>query len=171
MSATITPATTPEDFAAFADLFRQYVDWCRARYSSDAWFVDNVFGHQAVAAELSDLSGKYSLPAGRAFLARHGSQTVACGAYRWRGPGVVEMKRLFVTDGHKGKGYGRQMCQALIDAAAADGGRLILLDTAHLLHEAIALYESMGFMRRTPYNDYPPEVMRYIIFMERPLAA
>jgi GNAT superfamily N-acetyltransferase len=167
MSAVISPATTLQDFATFAELVGEYVDWCRARYSEDAWFVDQVFDRQSVDAELRDLPATYSLPAGRAFLAREGDAVVGCAAYRWRGSDVVEMKRLFVR--HRGKGYGRQICRTLFAAAQADGARLMLLDTAHLLHEAIALYESMGFARRDPYNDYPPELMRYIIFMERPL--
>ena len=169
MSATISPATTPQDFADFAALVGEYVDWCRVRYCDDAWFVDQALSHQSLEAELSDLASKYSLPAGRAFLARDGGKPVGCAAYRWRVPGVVEMKRLFVPDTHKGKGYGRQISKALIDSARADGCRLMLLDTANLLREAITLYESLGFVRRAPYNDYPPELMRYIIFMERPL--
>jgi GNAT superfamily N-acetyltransferase len=169
MPATITPAETPADFEAFAGLVAEYVDWCRARYRDDAWFVDAALGHQSLAAEIEGIAAKYSPPAGRAFLARDGEQIVACGAYRWRGEGVVEMKRVFVPDRFKGKGHGRQLCEALIAAARADGCTTMLLDTANLLTEAIALYESLGFARRDPYNDYPPELMRYIIFMERSL--
>ena len=43
------------------------------------------------------------------------------------------------------------------------------LDTAHLFHEAIALYETLGFRRCAPYNEYPQELKPYIVFMEREL--
>ena len=45
------------------------------------------------------------------------------------------------------------------------------LDTANLLVEAIGLYESFGFKRRSPYQSYPPKLMPYIVFMEMPIEA
>lgn len=165
MSFTITLATTPDDFRTFGSLISEYVAWCRARYSGDPWFVDQALSHQSLDAELQDLPRKYSLPTGRAFIAREDGEPCGCGAYRWRGDGVVEMKRLFVLPQFAGKGYGRKLCTALIDAARQDGCKTMLLDTAHLLHEAIALYESLGFRRIEPYNEYPPELMQYLIFM------
>jgi GNAT superfamily N-acetyltransferase len=169
LKITITPAASADDFAAFAAMIGDYVAWCRERYSGDSWFVDQALSHQSLDAELQNLAQKYSPPAGRAFLAREGEKICGCGAYRWRGEDVVEMKRLFVPRQFAGKGFGRQICNALIASARADNCRVMLLDTANLLREAIALYDSLGFRRCDAYNDYPPELMRYIIFMELPL--
>ena len=171
MSFTITQAASAEDFESFGALIADYVEWCRARYSDDKWFVDQTLSHQSLDSELQDLAKKYTPPTGRAFIAREEGRPCGCAAYRWRGEGVVEMKRLFVPPAFKGKGYGRKICDALIASARADGCTTMLLDTANLMREAIALYESVGFRRCAPYNDYPPELMRYLIFMELPLRA
>lgn len=157
------------DYAAFAEVCRAYLDWCRARYREMPWFVEEVFGHQAFDAELEVLAAKYGPPAGRTMIAVADGRVVAGGAYHAMEDGVCELKRLYVTDGARGLGLGRKLSEALVASARADGFRLIRLDTAHLLVEAIAMYESMGFQRIAPYRDYPDRLMPYLVFMERPL--
>ncbi|MFN8831179.1 MAG: GNAT family N-acetyltransferase [Labrys sp. (in: a-proteobacteria)] len=169
MPLTVEPAVSTADFDAFADLVTDYVNWCRERYKDDVWFVDQALSHQSLDAELRDLARKYSLPHGRAFIARADGVVCGCGAYRWIGTDIVEMKRLFVHAGFAGKGFGRELCRALMTAAKQDGCRFMRLDTARKLHEAIALYTSLGFRQIAPYNDYPPELMEHIIFLERAL--
>jgi putative acetyltransferase len=80
------------------------------------------------------------------------------------------MKRLFVPDQFRGKGYGRKLCEALIQSAREDRFKLMRLDTGDRLTEAISLYQSFGFRPCAPYNEYPDNLMPYIVFMERPLA-
>ena len=170
MPVAVLPVATAEDYATFGSLIRDYVDWCRGRYLNDAWFVDQTLSHQSLDSELAALPAKYGPPEGKAFLVWDDDQACGCGAYRWRSEDTVEVKRMFVPDRFKGRGFGRLMCRTLIASAAADGATLMQLDTANLLHEAIALYESVGFRPCAPYNEYPPELMPYLIFMDRPLA-
>lgn len=165
----ITPAESASDFAAFANLVSDYVAWCRERYRGDTWFVDTILSHQSLASELKDLPLKYTPPKGRAVLARENGVICGCGAYRWIGDGIVEMKRVFVPSAFAGKGLGRSICETMMQFARQDGATLMRLDTAHLFHEAIALYEKLGFTRCAPYNDYPRELKPYIVFMEREL--
>ena len=65
MSDLIHTATTASDYDAFAALVTQYVEWSRKRYQDDAWFVEQVFGHQSLASELPTLSTKYGPPQGQ----------------------------------------------------------------------------------------------------------
>ena len=166
----ITSAATAADYAAFATLVRDYVDWCRARYAQEAWLVDRVFSEQALARELEDLAASYAPPHGRVLLAREAGEICGGGAYRRLSAEACEMKRLFVRERFRGKGFGRALCNALVAAAARDGFKFMRLDTMSLMTGAIALYESAGFRPCAPYNDYPAEVMRYIRFMELGLA-
>jgi GNAT superfamily N-acetyltransferase len=170
MSDIIFGAATASDYDAFARLIRQYVEWCRDRYQDDAWFIDQVLSQQSWERELENLSVSYGPPNGRTFLARHEGQICGCGAYRRRSSAVCEMKRLFVLDQFHGKGYGRKLCEEIIRSARNDRFKIMRLDTANLMTEAITMYQSFGFRDGAPYNVYPENLMRYIVFMEMPLA-
>jgi GNAT superfamily N-acetyltransferase len=167
----VIPATTREHFRAFATLMREYVEWCREKYSGDTWFIDAVVGNQSLEEELQELSSLYGLPNGRAFLARSGDEIVGCIAYQRLSDTICQMKRLFVRPAAQGHGTGRRLCLAAIDAARNDGYDLMRLDAANFLTDAIALYRSIGFRDRPANNDYPDDFLPYIVFMEMPLAA
>src|SRR5215204_7304896 len=110
----ITSAATAADYAAFATLVRDYVDWCRARYAQEAWLVDRVFSEQALARELEDLAASYAPPHGRVLLAREAGEICGGGAYRRLSAEACEMKRLFVPERFRGKGFGRALCNSLL---------------------------------------------------------
>ena len=162
-------AETPEDFEAFGSVCRAYVEWCRERYADMPWFVEEVFGFQALDEELKGLAQKYGQPAGRTLLVMGSDGVMAGGAYRRLSDTACELKRLFVTDGARGLGLGRKLSDALIGAAIADGYSTIQLDTGNRLTEAIAMYESMGFKAIEPYQTYPERLVPYLVFMEKPL--
>jgi len=166
MTEMIVTAETADHYNAFAELVREYVDWCRARYSHEKWFVDAAFSHQSLNTELERLSRSYGPPNGRTLLAVRDGQVCGCGAYRKLSDGVCEMKRLFVPERFQGSGTGRRLCDALVAAAKADGFEVMRLDTGNLLTEAIRLYRSAGFQDCAPYHDYPSELMPYLVFME-----
>jgi GNAT superfamily N-acetyltransferase len=165
----IIPATTDAHYGEFATMVREYVEWCRERYAGDKWFVETVFGHQALDEELQSLASSYGPPKGRTFLAIVGGEVVGCVAYRKLSDTICEMKRLFVRKAGQGHGIGRRLCLTVIDAARDDNYALMRLDTANLLTEAIALYRSVGFSDCPPYHIYPDALMPYIVFMEKPL--
>ena len=171
MAHEIFSAQSPGDYDAFAGLIRRYVDWCRDRYREDAWFVDQALSHQSLDGELTQLETVYGPPHGRTFLVRADGELCGCAAYHRLEEGVCEMKRLFISDRFQGRGIGRELGEALIRSATAEGFTLMRLDTASLLTEAIALYQSLGFRRCAPYKLYPERLMGYLVFMERPLGA
>ena len=165
----IAAATTAEDYQCFAALVREYVDWCSERYADEPGFMKQVFGHQAIESELQAPESSYGPPVGRTLLARADGEAVGCIAYRRIGNAICEMKRLYVRKTDHGRGTGRRLCLALLDAARQDGYALVRLDTASRLAEAIALYRSLGFRGCPAYNHYPPELADHIVYMELPL--
>ena len=169
MTEHIREASTAADFDDFARLVGEYVAWTRGRYRDDASYVDRIFGHQSLAAEIDALSTVYGRPHGRTLLAVRDDEVCGVVAYRRLADGSCEMKRLFVADRHKGLGIGRRLCEALIEAARDDGYALMRLDTGSRLDEAIAMYESLGFRRCRPHHDYPADLMAALVFMEKPL--
>jgi GNAT superfamily N-acetyltransferase len=160
-------ATTESDYDTFARLVREYIGWCRDSYKEAEWFMR--LTHQWLEHEFEDLAVSYGPPNGRAFLACHESQICGCGAYHKLTDEVCEMKRLFIPVQFRGKGYGRKLCEVILQSAKDDQYKLMRLDTADFLTQAIAMYETFGFRPCAPYNAHPDYVMPHIVFMERPL--
>jgi GNAT superfamily N-acetyltransferase len=168
---TIHEANTPEDYAAFGALIREYVEWCRSRYAHEPWLVDQVFSYQSLDEELRLLPAAYGPPNGRSLLAIADGEVRGAVAYRKLSEHVCEMKRMFVPSRFHGQGLGAQLCKALIVRAEADGFHTMRLDTAAAFTEAINLYRSFGFTECPPYIDYPERMKPMIVFMEKALAA
>ncbi len=166
----IRSAISDRDYHAFGGVVRDYVAWCRNRYADDQWIINVAFSQQSLGTELKDLSVTYGPPNGKTLLAVVDGEIQGACAYRRLSADICEMKKMFVRSGCQGKGIGQQLGQAIIDLARKDGFTLMRLDTASLLKEAIAMYQSMGFKECPAYNEYPPELLPYVVWMELPLA-
>ncbi len=143
-------ATSPRDLDMARRLFRAY----QGELGVD-------LGFQAFERELAELPGAYAPPAGGLLLAREGERTLGCVALRPMGDGCCEMKRLYVSPTARGTGLGRRLAVAIIDRARALGYRCMRLDTLDSLTQAMALYESLGFVRRAPYYANPLQGVVY----------
>ena len=94
------------------------------------------------------------VPGSGFIVGRVGSEAVACGAFRPLGPGIAEIKRMFVARAHCGRGYSRAILTALERMAAESGYDTAWLETRPLQHAAIALYEGLGYVRIPNYGMY-----------------
>lgn len=72
-----------------------------------------------------------------------------------RGPGEAEVRAFAVAPWAQGRGVGRALMLAVIDAAAANGAHRLLLSTQPQMKAAQHLYRSLGFVR-TPELDWTP---------------
>ena len=133
-------------------LFREY---------ADAIEVDLCF--QDFDRELAELPGKYAPPTGRLIVAFEGSEPAGCIALRAIGDGICEMKRLYVRPPFRRQGLGRKLAHATLAAAREEKYELMRLDTLASMHDAIALYESLGFQQIPAYCHNPED---NAVFME-----
>jgi ribosomal protein S18 acetylase RimI-like enzyme len=79
-------------------------------------------------------------------------------------PGSWELKRLWVRPAGRGLGLGRMLTEAVLDRAAASGGKAIYLDTAPAsMGNAYRLYLEMGFTPCDRYNENPVEGLAYLV--------
>lgn len=68
-----------------------------------------------------------------------------CIAYRKKGDGIGEVKRLYVREAHRGKGIAKALLQTLERHAREQGDRKLFLDTRITLEPAVSLYRAFGF--------------------------
>jgi ribosomal protein S18 acetylase RimI-like enzyme len=94
-------------------------------------------------------------PAGLFVVARLHGAAVGCGALKFHGRGPAELKRMWVAPSARGLGLGRRLLAELERLAAAQGVRVIRLETNRNLTEAIELYRSTGYREVAAFNDEP----------------
>lgn len=110
-------------------------------------------------------------PGGVFLVARQGGVAVGCGAVRPHEPGVGEVKRMYVAPEARGRGVGRALLRGLEAWAAEWGYARLILETGTAQPEAVALYESAGWIpipKYGPYADDPRSLCYQKIFRGAP---
>ncbi|MGO9326265.1 MAG: GNAT family N-acetyltransferase [Terracidiphilus sp.] len=107
--------------------------------------------------EVASLPGAYAPPGGRLALATVNGEAAGCIALRRVDSRRAEAKRLYVRPAFRGAGLGRALLEWVMTEARAAGYREIVGDTMPAMHEALALYDRMGFKRAKPYSEHPTE--------------
>lgn len=147
--------SSPEQIEAVRAIFREYA----ASLSVDLCF-------QSFDEELAGLPGDYGPPRGTLLLALVDGEVAGCCGLRPLDtadyPNAAEMKRLFVRKAFRGFGLGRQLAEAILDAARRGGYACVLLDTLDDMEAARALYEDLGFREVPPYYHNPIAGAHYL---------
>ena len=150
----VTPVT-PAEFQVTRLIFEEYAQQLG---------VDLCF--QNFEAELSDLPGDYAQPQGALLLALVDGQLAGCCAMRQLissdYPNACEMKRLYVRSSYRRLGLGRQLAEAILDAARVAGFHHMLLDTLTEMESARALYQDLKFEEIPPYYHNPIAGAHYL---------
>jgi ribosomal protein S18 acetylase RimI-like enzyme len=130
------------------------------------------FGIQDSPTDVSGLRDslrEYSDPSKALFVVEDPSGTlVGVAGLRTIGPGIVEVKRMYVVPECRGMHIGSQLLDRLLGEADRMGASTVRLDTARFMADAQRLYRSRGFAERTPYpgTEIPPHLQQYWIFFE-----
>jgi putative acetyltransferase len=151
----LIPPQTPEQLEAVRGIFREY---------AQGLGVDLCF--QQFDEELAGLPGDYAAPRGALLMALVDGELAGCCALRPLDtadyPNAAEMKRLYVRRAFRGFGLGRQLAEAILDAARQAGYDSVLLDTLDDMEAARALYEELGFAEIPPYYHNPIAGAHYL---------
>ena len=144
-----------EDLAITREIFTEYAQ----QLGIDLCF-------QNFEAELAELPGEYSAPAGALLLALVDGEVAGCCGLRPLDsasyPDAAEMKRLYVRKAFRRFGLGRQLAEAMLDAARMTGYHSVLLDTLDDMESARALYAELGFTEIPPYYHNPLPGAHYL---------
>jgi ribosomal protein S18 acetylase RimI-like enzyme len=137
-------------------------DLTLAAYRADGW----LDGDEDYAAQLRDAGGRARAARTRLLAAVDGSSGQLLGSVTFVLPGSpltevaraeeAEFRMLAVDPAARGRGVGRLLVQACVDAARAAGCRRLVLSTYATLPAAERLYGAFGF-ERDPSRDWEPE--------------
>lgn len=152
---TLVTPSSPQELEAVREIFREY---------AESLGVDLCF--QNFEDELAQLPGEYAPPRGQLILAMVDGAVAGCCALRpidgTDYPNASEMKRLFVRKAFRGFGLGRELAEAILDAARQAGYGCVLLDTLDDMESARALYTDLGFEEIPPYYHNPIAGAHYL---------
>jgi putative acetyltransferase len=79
---------------------------------------------------------------------------VACSALRPLGESMLEVKRMYVRPGYRGRGLSRQLYNKLELIARDIGCKTLRIETGYKQPEALGLYRSVGFAEIQRYGPY-----------------
>ncbi len=116
--------------------------------------------------ELNELKTMYAYPDGAAYLVRRNSTVIGCIAVRKLEPQVAEIKRMFVREAARGKGYGKLLLDCALIACRELGYKRARLDTLDYMKPAIQAYKNAGFYEIAAYRHNPFD---NAVFMEKVL--
>lgn len=107
-------------------------------------FIQNLEFHGDIVTQ-----GQEMIAAGGAFLVlSDGTNVIGFGGLKKTDQAdVLELCKLHVLASDQGKGYGKQLSQALIDAAGDLGAKTVSLHVTVTQNRAIGLYERLGFVK------------------------
>ncbi len=77
---------------------------------------------------------------------------VGCGGFRRHDPETIEIKRMYVRRGQRGRGHGARLLTALETAAAEAGASRLILETGARNLAACGLYERFGYQPIPGYS-------------------
>lgn len=165
----IRDAVIPQDLPDIGRLWLDYLTWGNAEMQAR----HGVHPHaprEAVAQDLAAI-GKFLPPDGRLFLAWLEGRPCGIGCLRRIGPGLGEIKRMYVDPACRRVGAGRALLTRLIRAAEEAGHTRVRLDSPDFMTAAHALYRSCGFTDIPPYaeSEIPDEFKPLLVFMEKTL--
>jgi GNAT superfamily N-acetyltransferase len=165
----IRPATTPTDLVAVRQLCWDYRAELCATSPIDAELTETFYPVPKYTALMENLAQTHARPRGIILLADHAGAPSGCAMSHALSDDTSEIKRLFVTQSARGDGIAAALVTALSVQARADGFTRVVLDTSVNLGPARALYQSLGFKSRGPYQPIPDAALPHLLFFEKTL--
>ncbi|MGD9997641.1 MAG: GNAT family N-acetyltransferase [Ilumatobacteraceae bacterium] len=121
-----------------------------------------------MSTELVQLRSFYVHPGFVLLALGDGDEPRGCVALRALPHDVGEVRRLFVKPDARGEGSGRALMLELLQRGVEHGFGRLVLNTLPTMAEAVALYETLGFV---PCDPYVAEATAGVLYFELDLSA
>lgn len=108
-----------------------------------------------IGAALESAPTTLSPPYGLYVLVLVGGECVGGGGLTWIDAERAEIKRVWVSPEHRGRGLSSALMTDLEARARGAGRSVVVLDTNGVLVQAVAVYHHLGYTPTERYNDNP----------------
>jgi putative acetyltransferase len=108
-------------------------------------------------ADLYDIERNYRASGGLfdVLIENNGGEIVGTVGLHPDGPGTVELRKMYLRPGHRGRGCGRCLLEHALAEARRLGFRRVILESTSKLPKAVALYRRYGFQPYTAKHCAP----------------
>lgn len=150
------------------ELITWIADQFTTKYQLDAVSLTGQPILEYVDDHLEDLT-RLQPPDGIIYLLVVEGDIAGMGAIRKLSEEIGEIKRMYIRPLYRGRGYGTQMLNNLLEKGREFGCSLVVLETSKFMTVAQHIYRSAGFSEREEYpeSETPPILRPYQLFMEK----
>ena len=150
------------------ELIAWITDQLAKNYQIDAVSMVGQTIPEYVDDHLEDLAG-LKPPDGIIYLLEAEGKIAGMGAIRKLCDQIGEIKRMYIRPPYRGKGYGKQLLNRLLEVGREFGCSSFLLETSKFMAAAQHIYKSAGFIEREEYteSETPMVLRQYQLFMEK----
>lgn len=142
LTIEIRPLSIGDDASAF-------------RILNEDWITRYFVLEEKDVETLSDPENTILRKGGHILMVYADDEPVGCVALVPMAGGVFELSKMAVSPRFRGRGFGRRLLEHAIEKAKAIGATSLFLGSSTKLHDAVHLYESVGF-RHVPPETLPP---------------
>jgi len=164
--AEFVPYSDENHRAQFLELNVEYLDYARTQESG--LFKDKAAVRDYVERFLPKFT-EVRPPEGIILILEVDDKVAGMGALKKLDEGVAEVKRMYIRPEYRGRGYGKEMLDRLIEKSKGFGYSTVRLDSRGYMAAALHLYESAGFRFRGPYGGVEFAKDSLAVFMEKKL--
>lgn len=108
---------------------------------------------ETIDHDLTDIEANYWRQKGAFYVLMDGEELIGTVALHYVSKTVCELGRMYLASDYRGRGLGRKLLHHALQQAEARGFSEVVLKTASVLKEALALYRRAGFI---PVADQGP---------------
>ena len=144
-----------------ADDYQKLISFLKGAFSE----MGNEFLPDGKDSDIRDIDRVYLQNTGSFHVIDERDEICGCVGVRKFSDEVAELKRLYVAQKCRGRGFGQALCLNAIRDACGFGYKFLRLDTTTKSKAALALFKKLGFSEISRYNSDPFAE----IFMERVL--
>jgi len=122
---------------------------------------------ESTDADLADIEKAYFAAGGAFYVleSQHGSIIGAYGLYRID-ERTCELRKMYLHRDYRGRGLGKRLLEDALTRARELGFSRVVLETASVLKEAIALYQTYGFTPHHPDHLSPRCDQAYLLKLQ-----